>query len=255
MKCHKEVRSFWRERACAGKGAPEVSTPAVHMMDMENRFVRKMLIRCLQPGSAVLDVGCANGYSTAAWSRDGLFQVLGVDACPEMIANAKERYGIDVVRGDMTDLPFAGCSFDAVVIKRALCNLQSHQEQDVALAECLRVLRSGGVCIVVDFISEGYHQLHTWRSRLGLRTDTSPWHNLPLMRHQLLSRGWNRYRLGGSCYLIGFVLYPWVAKQFRLGEPSHRCWVHAVAARLPALCHFGPLEAYVLRKGSRSGNR
>jgi demethylmenaquinone methyltransferase/2-methoxy-6-polyprenyl-1,4-benzoquinol methylase len=65
-------------------------------------------------------------------------------------ARRAERRGlaIDWVRGDAMRLPFAERSFDAVTIAFGIRNVT---RPEVALAECLRVLRTGGRFLCLEF--------------------------------------------------------------------------------------------------------
>lgn len=65
----------------------------------------------------VLDLGCAGGEPEAL-RRLG-YQVTGFTLGPLNVLWAKERYGLDLVYGDMHDLPFPAASFDAVICKES----------------------------------------------------------------------------------------------------------------------------------------
>jgi SAM-dependent methyltransferase len=244
-----DVKTFWHDRVLEKGAAPDVSTPALAMMKRENRFISDLLNRDLRRGGRVLDVGCANGYSSTIWNRSGIHTVVSVDACPEMVQVAREAYGLEAYVAEATALPFADGVFDCSIAKRVVCNLDSRDQQRRALSECLRVIRVGGLVVIVDFFVEGYEQLHRLRRMFGLGGSANRWHNLPLIHDDVRALGdSHRYPLGSMSYLLGFVIYPWVNKLLRLGEPSHGAWVHKIAAWLPSPFHFGPLEAYVIRK-------
>lgn len=244
--------AFWSARVRGGGTAPSVSTPAVAMMKRENRLVRRVLRDTVGTNGHVLDVGCANGYSTHCWSRGCTFRVTAIDKSAEMVEVACSHYGMNAIVADMTALPFPDGTFDAVVIKRALCNLESHAQQDLAIRECFRVTRLNGIVIVVDFCEEGYRDLHYWRSRCGLEEDVAPRHNLPLRCETLLRLpSAYRLRLAGWCYIVGFVMYPYLCNVLRLGRPRHTCWINRLAARMPSPPLFGPLEMIVSRKAQK----
>ena len=81
-------------------------------------------------------------------------QAVGVDQSREMLALARAnlaKAGIDnadIRQGDMYALPFEADGFDVVTIHHVL-----HYADDpaAALAEAARVVRPGGVVLVVDF--------------------------------------------------------------------------------------------------------
>ena len=105
----------------------------------------------LRPGSKVLDIGCGPGLFTMVLSGRGM-DVTGIDYSDEMLnrarANAHER-GIDAefMKMDACDLTFEDRSFDAIVSRNVLWNLERPAD---AYSEMLRVLRPGGRLAVYD---------------------------------------------------------------------------------------------------------
>ena len=104
-----------------------------------------------------MDVGCGSGRLTMAaqgWAgADG--QAVGLDPSPEMIQVARknvERAGLKArfELGVVENLPFPDASFDVVLNRLMLHHLPGDLKQR-GLAEMRRVLKPGGVCLVVDF--------------------------------------------------------------------------------------------------------
>ncbi|MFC3453733.1 methyltransferase domain-containing protein [Amycolatopsis speibonae] len=94
----------------------------------------------LDPGSAVLDVGCGAGLAVAELSSLG-FRAVGVDLSAEMVDEARRRSPeAEFLTGDAYALPvdggFAGYRADKVFHELA--------EPERALAEARRVLAPGG---------------------------------------------------------------------------------------------------------------
>ena len=94
----------------------------------------------LEPGSAVIDVGCGAGLAVSELSARGL-RAVGVDLSDEMIDEARRRWPErDFLLGDAYALPvdggFAGYRADKVFHELA--------EPELALAEARRVLVPGG---------------------------------------------------------------------------------------------------------------
>lgn len=111
----------------------------------------------LQPGDAVLDVGCGTGtLAIAAKRRVGAEgTVHGIDASPEMIDRAKRKAvkaGVDVAfqTGIVEALPFPDAQFDAVVSSLMLHHLPKPVRRQCA-REIRRVLKPGGRVLAVDF--------------------------------------------------------------------------------------------------------
>jgi len=97
----------------------------------------------------VLDVATGSG-DLARTVRDGVsaVRVVGVDFCAPMLAEARKRGLDDLLVCDGLDLPFAGSSFDAITIGYGLRNMA---DWSAALREFSRVLKPGGLLVVLDF--------------------------------------------------------------------------------------------------------
>lgn len=121
---------------------------------------RRRLVRALElrDGDAVLDVctGTADlAIGAARWRRARVRQVVGVDFSGAMleIGRAKlVRRGLDsrvrLVRGDATQLPVAGASFEAAMIAFGIRNVA---DTAAALSELRRALRPDGRLAILEF--------------------------------------------------------------------------------------------------------
>lgn len=130
------------------------------------RVFRETILRLarLQPGEAVLDVGCGTGTLAIAakWQVGSSGTVHGIDASPEMLARAEKKArkaGVDVVfkNAFAQVLPFPDAQFDAVLITVMLHHLPRRARQQCA-AEMRRVLKPGGRVLAVDFGSAAREQ-------------------------------------------------------------------------------------------------
>lgn len=104
------------------------------------RFVATLaadLIDDLAPeaGEAVLDLGCGDGYLTAAIAARGA-RVVALDPAPDLIATARRR-GLPAVLGDARALPFKD-RFDAVFSNAALHWVPDHPAAVAAIATALK---------------------------------------------------------------------------------------------------------------------
>jgi len=102
-------------------------------------------------GLRVLDVGSGNGYLCRKLARGGALMT-GVELCDRFHAMAAgrevaERLGIDFHRASVTTMPFlAGASFDRAVSNFVLMDVTDYE---AALGEVARVLKPGGVFVIV----------------------------------------------------------------------------------------------------------
>ncbi|RSN03489.1 SAM-dependent methyltransferase [Nonomuraea sp. WAC 01424] len=123
------------------------------------------LLRPLEGGERVLDLGCGRGavLLTAAarltsgratgidlWSRKdqsgNAGAVTSANAAAEGVADR-----VDLVTGDMRTLPYEDGVFDVVVSSLAIHNIPSAEGREQAVREAHRVLRPGGLMLLADF--------------------------------------------------------------------------------------------------------
>jgi ubiquinone/menaquinone biosynthesis C-methylase UbiE len=122
-------------------------------------FKVRMLELCpVSAGNQVLDVGCGLGYEAMRLVRrvGSQGRVVGIDANPLMIAEARRRVGSEAPSiafkvGDAQHLAFPDNSFDLCRTERVLRYLESPEE---ALAQMIRVARPGGCVLAFDFDSD-----------------------------------------------------------------------------------------------------
>jgi SAM-dependent methyltransferase len=95
--------------------------------------------------ASILDAGCGSGgVLTMLGSRS---THVGVDLSPEAIAFCRQRGLRRLCRSDVTNLPFADASFDAVICSSVLYH-RWVADVGVVIRELRRVLRPGGVLLV-----------------------------------------------------------------------------------------------------------
>ncbi|NJN21774.1 MAG: class I SAM-dependent methyltransferase [Leptolyngbya sp. RL_3_1] len=97
----------------------------------------------LEAGKTVLEPGAGNGEFTIRLAKSGA-SVTGVEIAPKQVAIANQKLShcpnVKIIEGDVTQLPFADQSFDAVVGNAVL----HHFELNQTLPELYRILKPGG---------------------------------------------------------------------------------------------------------------
>ena len=102
----------------------------------------------LEEGARILEIGCGTGALCRALKRWYLSaEVVGLDRDDAFIDYARERNTGETYRkGDATALPFADGSFDVTISN----TVSEHVEPSGFFGEQRRVLRDGGVCLLLS---------------------------------------------------------------------------------------------------------
>lgn len=82
-----QIREYWTRQAGDHGLSPAASWSDVSVIEMEIREIQGRLAE----GDCVLDVGCANGYSTLRYATRLKLDIKGVDFIPEMVQQARKR--------------------------------------------------------------------------------------------------------------------------------------------------------------------
>ena len=149
----------------------------VRTLHIDTRDVERALGDALQPRSNAdfLDIGTGTGRILELFGPS-IGHGIGIDLSLDMLRVARANLeaarlaNCQVRHGDMYRLPFDDGTFDAATMHMVL---HYADQPDTAIAEAGRVLRPGGVLVIVDFASHGIEQLraeHAHR-RLGFTED------------------------------------------------------------------------------------
>jgi len=180
-----QIRGFWTQQAREHGQAPAASWSDRMVMELEIRAISERL----SDGDRVLDVGCANGFSTVQFAAQRQVEIRGLDYIPEMIDQARRRLAdlpgqlqgsVQFAQGDVTALPESSEAFDKVVCIRVIINLGDWDRQLMGLLECARVLKTGGMLLLSEATVQGWERLNRLRAEWGLPDIPMPPFNLYL---------------------------------------------------------------------------
>jgi ubiquinone/menaquinone biosynthesis C-methylase UbiE len=131
--------------------------PAMATIFQERRLRMPLVNRLhVLPDDRVLDIGCGTAtLSLLIDEQTAAGHVVGLDIDPVMVATATHktaprRNSLYLTRGSADTLPFANGSFEHVVSSLMLHHLETAQKRRM-LAEAWRVLKPGGMILVMDF--------------------------------------------------------------------------------------------------------
>lgn len=107
----------------------------------------------------LLDVGCGTGRFLAQIKRNWpRLKVAGIDLSPHYLAEARNRLEawsrVEFMQGAAEELPFADADFDVVTSVYLLHELP-RKVRHAALREMARVLKSGGLLVIVNSLQRG----------------------------------------------------------------------------------------------------
>lgn len=180
----------------------------VNVGDMSLKRRARRIIEELNPenGQRIIDLGCGTGYYLFLLSNLGLkLKVTGFDYDGEAINEAKSSaYGknIEIVTGDLHEMPFKDKSFDKAVMSEVLEHVEDDEK---VLQEVYRILKPGGVLVIsapsidypflwdpVNWILQHFFGVHfkkgfvsgIWNNHLRL-------YSMQILKHKFIKVGFN----------------------------------------------------------------
>jgi ubiquinone/menaquinone biosynthesis C-methylase UbiE len=145
---------------------------------------------CGQATGNVLEVAVGTGLNLEAYPDD--ISLTGIDWSDAMLDIARDRSRqlgrtATLQQADAHELPFDDASFDTVVCTFGLCAIPDHTR---AITEMTRVLRPGGLLILVDHIESTSRVVRAAQRVLEIFT-------VPLGGEHFLRRPMNQVRAAG----------------------------------------------------------
>lgn len=124
----------------------------------------------------VLDLGCGAGHASYALARGGAKEIVAYDLAPAMLAvvatesRSRGHAQIQTAQGPAESLPFPDAGFDLVVSRYS-----AHHWLDMrrGIHEAERVLKPGGMLIVIDVLSPENPLLDTVLQTVEILRDLS----------------------------------------------------------------------------------
>jgi len=256
-----EIRNFWMQNALKHGQSPAASWSDQMVIEMEIREI----LRRLEEGDQVLDIGCGNGYSTVQFAAQKRIDIRGMDYIPEMIEQARFRLGqvashllgkVDFHVGDIMDLDEPTGAYDKVIGIRVIINLREWNRQLIGLRECIRVLKQGGILLLSEATLQGWQQMNRFRREWGLPDILMPSFNQYLDQEQVIKAVESDVQLMelsnfSSTYYVGTrVLKPLLIRalgtDIDVADPDME-W-NRWLSQLPSWGDYGVQKLFVFRK-------
>ena len=114
----------------------------------------------LKKSKVIADLGCGTGEMIACLLGRKKTSLIGVDASPEMLEQARlrlpEKKGLELRIGELENLPMRENEVDAALMSMVLYHVP---EPEKAISEVFRVLQPGGIFILADFLKHDQEQI------------------------------------------------------------------------------------------------
>jgi SAM-dependent methyltransferase len=174
-----EIRDYWRNQAISFGEDHKASWTDVNAINLEIAEVS----RRLRDDTRVIDIGCANGFSTINYAQRFRIDIKGVDYIPEMIAAANAGLSapaaplmgaVTFAIGDITALEEPNGYYDTAIVTRLIINLAQREKQIAAIREAARTVKAGGTLLLSEATREGLQRLNSFRSEWGLQPIPEP---------------------------------------------------------------------------------
>ena len=260
-----EIRAFWTNQAEQHGQSPAASWSDIPAIQLEIREILKWL----DDDDHILDVGCANGYSTIQFASQKKIAIRGLDYIPQMVDEANVRlkdFGdkltgqAEFAIGDINALNEPSNQYDKVIVIRVIINLGSWENQLRAFKECARVVKPGGLLLLSEATLQGWQKLNAFRHEWGLTDVPMPPFNNYLDQDQVVQNAAPELELVeivnfSSTYFVGTrILKPLLAQATDAGidiaDPNME-W-NRWFSQLPAAGDYGTQKLFVFRKVSAS---
>jgi len=165
------IKEYWEKQGEIFEKSYKASWDDRYAIEIEIEEISKYI----HQGYFVLDVGCANGYSTFHYINNNPKKIIGVDLAQSMITNAKasanelkveDKVSFEI--GDVKKLKYADEKFDVSFTTRVLINIPTWSDQKIAINELLRVTKKGGIVILSEAFYEPLVLLNSMRQLVNL---------------------------------------------------------------------------------------
>lgn len=200
-----------------------------NLRELEIEFIIDSIRNYFVKNPSILDIGCGNGYTDIRIAELITCSINGIDFNENMIKGAREirdqtknlkgklSFNInDMLNQKLWEVVLSN-SYDIVITERLLLNLPSKQTQYDIINKIHRVLKHGGLYLMVEGTKDGLKRLNKIRLESGLKeiTDRSE-DNIPSIKFdekELEKQLDNKFIISYTkywsiYYLVSRVIYP-----------------------------------------------
>jgi len=261
-----DIRQYWNDRArSTDPDSKQATTYDVFLRELEIAKLKEKLAACSLPrGSAIVDLGCGDGYATVSLAAAlPEVRVIGVDWSEEMLGLAQQRLSAEPAisdrvsfrQGDMRRLSesLGDERFAAFTTMRSLINLMLSEEQYATINQIGEHLEPGGYYFCIENFVGGQTNFNRLRTAMGLPEIPVRWHNHFFDEEEFVAQTATLFdslefeSFLSSYYLATRVIYS--AGCHLVGEePDYFHPIHQTAGKLPPIGDFCPIKLVTMRR-------
>ncbi len=256
-----QIRDHWTKQALEHGSSSSASWSDRRVIDLEISEI----IKYIDDGDKVIDIGCANGYSTIQFACQKRIKIRGIDLIPKMIeiANLRKKQFSEKIldraefnTGDILSLNDNNGQYDKVIIVRVIINLNNWENQKKALINCMKLVKTGGFLLISEATIQGWQKLNNLRGEWGLKEIPMPPFNFYLDEDKVIetvSPTMNLLELKNfaSTYYVGTrVIKPLLnaALGNKIDEADSDMEWNRWFSQLPAWGDYGTQKLFVFKK-------
>jgi len=257
-----KITNHYNTEAKEHQFAPTSTMPDLFIKNLEITKILESLkeIPRLVDVPQILDVGCGNGYTCYFLSKKIKGEFHGIDINKKMIDIAKKRSPkIKFKVSSVLNTKLPSKFFDLIYTERCLINLLTWEQQKKAFFEIHRLLKNGGIYIMLEAFDDGLNNLNKARKAIGLAKIDPAWHNYYFKKNKLKKIMKNKFidfhtlsknklyfdNFLSSYYFGSRVLYPSLIQNNKIIYNNKFVEYFSM---LPSVGNYSPLQLLMLKK-------
>lgn len=250
----KEIQNHYKNEVNKFGLMGESTINDINIRDLEIR----LLLEYIKDDDKILEVGCGNGFTSQEIIKIRQVDIEAIDFSEDMIRLAKQREiantnGTATFNvGNALELNFPDDTFDIVFTERCLINLLALEDQNKAIMEIKRVMKTGGIYIMIEAFTDGLLNMDMARKELGLHEIGQPFHNNYFDRERFLEIVSHGFKITkednflSSYYFGSRIIYPAILPKGV--DPKFGSIINDFFKNIPSHGNFSPIKSFILEK-------